>query len=60
MLCVVGYLLGKRGKRASMEIQVERDQRAKLMTQALDAIRLIKSLQVTGFEAFGDILFLFI
>jgi hypothetical protein len=43
-----------------MDIQVERDQRAKLMAQALDAIRLIKSLQVTGFEAFGDILFLFI
>lgn len=41
-----GYLLGKRGKRASMKIQQERDQRAKLMAQALESIRLIKSLQV--------------
>jgi ABC-type multidrug transport system fused ATPase/permease subunit len=45
----LGYLLGVQGKNAAMRIQVERDQRASLMAEALESIRLIKSLQWEAF-----------
>jgi ABC-type multidrug transport system fused ATPase/permease subunit len=41
----LGYMLGKRGKRASAAVQTERDRRSRLMSEALDSIRLVKSLQ---------------
>ncbi|GAB5030200.1 multidrug resistance-associated protein 1 [Nannochloropsis oceanica] len=45
----LGYLLGVQGKNAAMRIQAERDQRASLMAEALESIRLIKSLQWEAF-----------
>eukprot|EP00624_Nannochloropsis_granulata_P007188 evm.model.NODE_6679_length_19313_cov_19.735516.5 len=47
----LGYLLGVQGKNAAMRIQAERDQRASLMAEALESIRLIKSLQWEAFAA---------
>ncbi|EKU20127.1 atp-binding sub-family c (cftr mrp) member 2, partial [Nannochloropsis gaditana CCMP526] len=41
----LGYLLGLRGKKAAMHIQRERDNRASVMAEVLESIRLVKSLQ---------------
>lgn len=45
----LGYLLGLRGKKAAMHIQRERDNRASVMAEVLESIRLVKSLQWEDF-----------
>lgn len=45
----IGYMVGRKGKTASMKIQKERDERANLMMQVLDSVRLLKSFQWEDF-----------